>query len=135
MDEATMARRPNDHCNSIGWLLWHMNRVWDGLIHDWLTETTQIWVSQGWHQQYGMSDDPTERGLGWTAEQVGAWQPPSREVQLGYYEAIKTDIREYLASMTLEGLERLVVVPPRTDTQTVGTAMGQRTWDNITHGG
>ena len=73
--------------------------------------------------------------MGWTAEQVGAWQPPSREVQLGYYEAIKTDIREYLASMTLEGLERLVVVPPRTDAQTVGTAMGQRTWDNITHGG
>ena len=101
MDEATMARRPNDHCNSIAWLLWHMNRVWDGLIHDWLTETTQIWVSQGWHQKYGMSDDPAKRGVGWTAEQVGAWQPPSREVQLGYYEAIKTDIREYLASMTL----------------------------------
>jgi hypothetical protein len=33
LDEATMARQPHDHCNSIAWTLWHMNRVVDGFIH------------------------------------------------------------------------------------------------------
>ena len=39
MDFETLARRPNDSSNSIAWILWHMNRVYDTLINTWLTET------------------------------------------------------------------------------------------------
>ena len=130
-----MARRPNDSSNSVAWILWHMNRVWDTLLHVWLGSGPQLWIQDGWYEKYGMPEDPDDRGVGWTAEQVAAWQPPAPEVQLGYYEAVKANIREYLASLTLEDLEREVQIPPMTQPHTVGAALGQRTWDNVAHGG
>ena len=135
MDFETLARRPNNSSNSIAWILWHMNRVYDTLINTWLTETPQLWVRDGWSDRYGMPNNPDDRGVGWTAEQVAAWQPPIPAVQLGYYAAVKGNIREYLASVTLEDLERLLVIPPLTEPRSVGAALGQRTWDNIAHGG
>jgi hypothetical protein len=135
MDAETMARCPNDHCNSVAWILWHMNRVWDGLLHDWLVVSPQIWIQQGWYQKFGMSDDPTNRGTGWTIAQVKSWQPPAREVQLGYYEAMKADIRKYFASVTLDDLERQRAIPADAEVRSVGASVGQRIWDNIAHGG
>lgn len=135
MDYETMARRPNDSSNSVSWILWHMNRVWDALINVWLTEQPQLWIRDGWHEKYGMPADPDERGVGWTADQVASWQPPSVEVQLGYYAAVKQLATEYLDGLTLDDLERQVVIPPFTEPGTVGSALGQRTWDNVAHGG
>ena len=136
MDYETMARRPNDSSNSISWILWHMNRVWDALINTMLAEGTQLWERGGWQEKYGMADrDPADRGVGWTAEEVAAWQPPAIEIQLGYYEAIKGEIRDYLAGLALDDLERITQIPPMTQPHTVGTALGQRTWDNVAHGG
>ncbi len=135
MDYETMSRRPNDSSNSVAWLLWHMNRVWDALINGRLTGNSQVWIREGWDEKFGMTGDPEDRGVGWTAEQVAAWQPPAPEVQLGYYTAVKADIREYLATLTLEDLEKETLIPPMTQPHTVGAALGQRTWDNIAHGG
>ena len=136
MDYETMARRPNDSSNSVAWILWHMNRVWDALLNTMLTDGTQLWERGGWQEKYGMTDrDPADRGVGWTAAEVAAWQPPAVDVQLGYYEAIKAEIRQYLAALTLEDLELMTQIPPMTEPHTVGTALGQRTWDNVAHGG
>ena len=77
LDDAALARQPSDQCNSAAWILWHMNRVLDTLIHTRLRSMPQLWVSEGWHRKYGMDEDPEERGVGWTAEQVSSWQPPS----------------------------------------------------------
>lgn len=135
MDYETMARRPNDCSNSVAWILWHMNRVWDTLLNTYLLETPQLWIRDGWYGKYGMSADPEDRGVGWTAEQVAEWEPPSVEAQLGYYEAVKAQASEYLASVTLEDLEKPIVIPPFTEPRSVGSAIGQRTWDNVAHGG
>ncbi len=135
MDYETMKRRPNNSSNSVAWILWHMNRVWDSLINDRLTEKPQLWIREGWHDKYGMPADPEDRGVGWTAEQVAAWQPPALETQLDYYAAVKANIREYLGDLTLEDLEKRMVIPPLTEPRSVGAALGQRTWDNIAHGG
>ena len=62
-------------------------------------------------------------------------EPPSVEAQLGYYEAVKAQASEYLASVTLEELEKPIVIPPFTEPRSVGSAVGQRTWDNVAHGG
>jgi uncharacterized damage-inducible protein DinB len=136
LDYEALTRRPNDQCNSIAWLLWHMNRVWDALIHDWLLEgIPQIWVRGGWHQKFGMSDAPEDRGVGWTADQIAAWVAPSREVQLGYYEAVKAGTREFLSTRTHADLEKRMVIPPHPEPRSVAAAIGRRTWDNIAHGG
>lgn len=68
MDYETMARRPNDASNSIAWILWHMNRVWDYLINGRLTANPPVWLREGWAEKYGMAAaDPEDRGVGWTA--------------------------------------------------------------------
>ena len=135
LDDAALARQPSDQCNSAAWILWHMNRVLDTLIHTRLRSMPQLWASEGWHQKYGMDDDPEERGVGWTAEQVSSWQTPSKEVQLGYYEAVKAAAKEFISSLSSEELEAMIVLPPRPEPRPVGAALGQVTWDNISHGG
>ena len=135
LDEAALARQPSDQCNSAAWILWHMNRVLDTLIHTRLRSMPQLWVSEGWHRKYGMDDDPEERGVGWTAEQVSSWQPPSRDVQLGYYEAVKAAAKEFISSLGAEQLEAKIVLPPVSEPRPVWAALGQVTWDNISHGG
>ena len=73
MDEATMARRPDEQCNSISWLMWHFSRVLDTAIHTRIREVPQLWIGDGWCDKYGMSANPEDRGVGWTADQVAAW--------------------------------------------------------------
>jgi hypothetical protein len=135
MDDATLARRPTDQCNSAAWILWHMNRVADTFIHTRLRHTPQLWIAGGWHQKFGMEEDPEDRGVGWTAAQVAAWAPPSRNIQLSYYEVVKTAARAFLSSLTPEDLERRLVLPPVPEPRSVAAALGQLTWDSIAHGG
>ncbi len=66
---------------------------------------------------------------------MGGWQSPGRDVQLGYYEAIKAAAKEYLAPLTLAELEVRLVIPPVAEPRSVGAGLGQMTWDNIAHGG
>ena len=82
-----------------------------------------------------MSDDPDERGVGWTADQVGAWAVPPRESMLGYYEAVKADARAYISSRTDRDMDVSKVIPPSSEPRTIGAALGQMTWDNVAHGG
>ena len=135
LDAEALARQPADQCNSIAWILWHMNRVVDTFIHTRLRDASQLWVRDEWHQKYGMPADSEDRGVGWTAEQVKAWAIPSRDVQMGYYQAIKAATKEYLAPLTSSELEKRMVIPPVAEPRSVAAALGQMTWDNIAHGG
>ena len=82
-----------------------------------------------------MTDDPGERGVGWTIAQVTSWNPPTSSIQLGYYAAVKQAAREYISSLTQDQLEVRRVIPPVREPRTVAAALGQVTWDNIAHGG
>ena len=135
LDEATLARRPTDQCNSIGWILWHMTRVVDTFIHTRLQGQAQLWVQAGWASRFGMPADPDDRGVGWTAAQVVSWVPPAKTVQLGYYEALKQATRAYLTALSDADLEVRRVIPPVPEPRTVAAALGQMTWDNVAHGG
>ena len=135
LDDAILLRRPNEQCNSISWILWHMSRVVDTFIHTRLRSTPQLWVDGGWHQKFGMAADPEDRGVGWTAEQVAEWPAPARDVQLGYYEAVKAAAKAYMEPLSAEELEKRMVIPPVAEPRSVAAALGQMTWDNIAHGG
>ena len=135
LDQANLARIPADQCNSVAWILWHMDRVVDTFIHTRLRSISQIWVAEGWHQKYGMSGDPEDRGVGWTAEQVASWAAAPRDAQLGYYEAIKNAARAYMGSLSDAEMEVTLVIPPVPESRSVAQGLGQMTWDNIAHGG
>ena len=89
LDEGALARLPNPQCNSIAWILWHMNRVLDTFVQQGLGSEVPLWVRDGWCDKYGMSDAPEDHGVGWSAQQLAAWAPLGKDVQLGYYEAVK----------------------------------------------
>ena len=135
LDDAAMARQPTDQCNSVAWILWHLTRVTDTFIHSRLRDLTQVWVSEGWHQKFGMPADAEDRGVGWSAAQVAQWQPPAKGVQLAYYESVKSHTRDFLASITADELERTIVMNPVPDPRTVAVCMGQMVWDTVAHGG
>ena len=135
LDEATMAARPADHCNSIAWILWHMNRVVDVFVNTRLQSKAELWVRDGWHLKFGM--DERARYVGQSAEDIAAWVPPSREIQTGYFKSVRSAAREYISALTADDLARRVTFPPTSQTQdhSVATAIGQLVWDNVAHGG
>ena len=136
MDDETMTSQPAEHCNSIAWILWHMNRVVDIFINTRLQSKPELWVRDGWRLKY--STNEKGRGLmGLSPEDLVQWVAPSREVQTGYFEAVTSSAREYITSLTSEDLVRRVTFPPEAQTQdhSVATALGQLVWDNVAHGG
>ena len=135
LDGPTLALRHTDQCNSIAWILWHLSRVVDTFIHTRFQSKPQLWVRESWHKKFKMSEDPEDRGVGWTAEQVAAWVPPSREVLLGYFEAVKGSARGYLPTLTSADLDRKIVSTPVPHARPIADVLGQMTWDNIAHGG
>ena len=135
LDDATLSLQPSEQCNSIAWILWHMSRVVDTFINTRILETTQLWIRDGWHGKYGMPEDTEDRGGGWTAAQVAAWSAPRRDVQLGYYGAVKATAMEFLSSATPAQLEKKLVFPPLAEPRSTAAALGQMTWDSIAHGG
>ncbi len=135
MDDALVARIPAEQCNSVAWIMWHMCRVVDTFIHTRLQETDQLWTSGGWAGRFGMADDPEDRGVGWTAEQVAAWDAPSKETLVGYYGAVRAAAEAYLEGLTLEELAVVKVIPPAPEPRTVAAGLGQMTWDAVAHGG
>ncbi len=133
LSDDDLTQQPNDQSNSVAWLLWHMNRVVDNMIHTRLQSQRQLWVLDGWHQKFGMGDDESDFGMGWTAEQVAAWQAPSRDVLLGYSEAMKSSAKDYLASLTDAELDQSVMVAG--ESRGVSDLLGVLVYDNVVHGG
>ena len=133
LSDNDLTQQPNDQSNSVAWLLWHMNRVVDNMIHTRLQSQRQLWVLDGWHQKFGMSDEESDFGMGWTAEQVAAWQAPSRDVLMGYYEAMKASAKDYLASLSDAELDQSVVVG--NESRAVSDLLGVLVYDNVVHGG
>lgn len=135
LDPETLARQPAAECNSIAWILWHMNRVIDTFINQRLQGNEPFWITQGWNEKFGMADNV--RGMGWTPEDLANWSAPDTEVLLGYQEAVRQAARDFISGLSYEDMERRVVFPREAETQehTMNTALGQLVWDNVAHGG
>ena len=135
LDEAALARRPQPQCNSIAWILWHMTRVVDTFVHRGIGSEQPLWLRDGWSESYGMNDAPEDHGVGWGAEKVAVWVPPVKDVQLGYYEAVKKAAYVRISGLSEDELDRRRVIPPIPVPRHVAEVLGKITWDNIAHGG
>ena len=136
VDDDTLNRMPNDESNSMAWLVWHMTRIADRFIHTRFQDMGQLWTAGGWHSRFGMEADSEESGLGWSTQQVVEWDGPSRDVLMGYYDAVNAAARAYIQGLDANGLERRVPAPgPAGSTMPVSDALGILVWDNVVHGG
>ena len=137
LDDEALTRQPAEQSNSIAWIFAHINRVTDMFILRRFQSKPELWISDGWCEQFGMTHNPGGLGMGQTAEQIAAWTAPVWEVQLGYFEAVKKAAREYISSLTASDLEKRVTFPPEAlrREHTVATALGQLVLENLAHGG
>ena len=135
LDYDLLTRRPQDHCNSVAWILWHMSRVLDTFINTRLMSREQVWDKNGWVAQFNIPDNLEDRGVGWTEQDVSSWEPPARHIQLGYYEEVKAVFNSSVQDLTDEDLSESRVILPVETPRLVADALGQVTWDAIAHGG
>lgn len=94
--------QPTPDSNSIAWLVWHLSR-WRDRISGSVAEETEVWISEGWAQRYGMAEERT--GLGDTPEQVASFRVPRDQV-LGYADAAHRAIVRRVLALTPEQFEQ-----------------------------
>src|ERR1700733_3336791 len=86
LSEEELAFRPEERCNSIAWLVWHLTRIQDDHVSA-VAGTEQAWIAQGWADRFGLPYLPTDTGYGHSPEQVAACRVPA-ELLTGYHDAV-----------------------------------------------
>ncbi|MDA0734896.1 MAG: DUF664 domain-containing protein [Chloroflexi bacterium] len=100
--------QPTPETNSIAWLIWHLSR-WRDKISATVADEPQVWVSEGWSQRFGMSNDRT--GLGDTLEQVTSFRV-ERDLLAGYAAAAHNAIVARLSRLTPKQFEKSIEYAP-----------------------
>ncbi len=96
--------QPTDDTNSIAWLVWHLSR-WRDRTSAIVSGDTEVWISEGWSQRFGMSEDRT--GLGDTPEQVSDFRP-SRDLVLSYADAAHRAIIDRVSKLPANQMDEQV---------------------------
>ena len=122
--------QPTVDTNSIAWLVWHLSR-WRDRVSASVAGETQVWISDGWAQRFGMAEDLT--GLGDTPEQVAAFRVPRDQV-LGYAEAAHRAIVERVSKLTPEQFDEQVEYQPG-DLRPAWRVLGGVVGDSLEHVG
>ncbi|UCB42830.1 MAG: DinB family protein [Dehalococcoidales bacterium] len=103
--------QPGAEANSIGFILWHQTRAEDVLIHDWIQQKPQVWVTEQWYQRLKLPENPHDNGWGYTTEQIAAFPVPELKELLGYAKATRTQTIDYLKNATADKLEQAIQTP------------------------
>ena len=91
----------------IGWLAWRITRSQDSQVSS-LAGREQAWLSDSWHERFGMPPDPADYGPGQvhTREGVAAFRAPDAQTLLDYYDTAYDRTLELLDGVTAEALDR-----------------------------
>jgi hypothetical protein len=98
--------RPTANANSIAWLIWHSARGQDAQVAD-IAGVEQVWIRDGWVDRFGLDLPPNDNGYGHSAEDVAKVRAPA-DLLAGYYHAVHKLTLEYIASVTVDELSRIV---------------------------
>ena len=116
LDAEQLAWQVQPGANPIGWLLWHLTRVQDAHVAEFLDED-QLYVSEGWAEALGLDPDPNDSGYGHTAEQVAALRIEDPAALVSYHDAVAARSLALLGRLSDGDLDEVVDVswdPPVT---------------------
>ena len=131
--EALMSR-PLPEANSMAWLAWHIGRSQDVRASH-LTGLEQLWISDGWHDRFGMSPDPRETGRGHTDEQVATVRPQDAATLQGYCRAAHERARAYVHTLPPDGPDREAISSDDGSLITVGAILLRMVYAGLAHVG
>lgn len=98
--------RPGLESNPIGFILWHMTRSEDSIVHGLLMGgKPQVWETGKWGEKLGLSPDPKNSGNSYTMEQVANFPACTAADLLDYHKAVRAATLEYLDTVKPEDLE------------------------------
>jgi uncharacterized damage-inducible protein DinB len=133
LDGDGLTYRPDADSNSIGWLVWHLTRVQDDHISE-ISGLPQAYVEDGWADRLGLVPDTLDTGYGHTSDQVAAVRFDRPDEVLAYHRAVAQRTRAYLATVTIEELDR--IIDRRWDPPvTVGVRLVSVISDDLQHAG
>lgn len=110
-----LARRPSRETNSIGWLAWHVARVedrWTSLLlgrelkgSDHRTVLVDDLWSRGWAIKMGMPENKGS-GVGMNPNELDSFSPPTNELLIEYFDAVRSETKIMLGGLRTEFFER-----------------------------
>ena len=74
-------------------------------------------------------------GMGWTNEQVSAWQAPSKDILMEYFDLANAATAEYIGGLSDSDMSRQIPWTSPAGTMPIEEALSILLWDNIVHGG
>jgi hypothetical protein len=101
-----LTARLDPEANTISWLVWHLARVQDDHLAG-AFGTEQVWTSQGWAGRFALPFDVAVHGYGHTPDQVAAVRVEA-ELLMGYFDAVHTQTRTLLSTVSSDELDRVV---------------------------
>lgn len=104
--------QPQPGANHIAFMIWHMTRVEDKLLHNLFQCAPQLWESGRWYDRMGMTEDLESTGFGYTTEQVACFPSVQLRDLMAYVEAVRADTLDYLVNVDTASLDEKVAAPP-----------------------
>ena len=126
--------QPQQDCNSIGWLCWHLTRQQDAQIAALIGEE-QLWVKDGWYAKFNRDADAGDSGFGHTPKQVAAFQSPDAQTLLDYQRAVVERSKSYFQTLSEADLDRELNEPWFQPLPTVGVRLVSILEDSMLHAG
>lgn len=133
LSPAELLSPPKPH---IAWLVWHIARVQDANFSG-LLERTQLWIADGWHARFGMPPEPRDYGSGHrqTRAQVDAFTCTDKPLLLEYLDAVWTQTKNYLATVSNDDLNRVLNEPQYQPLPTLSVRLASVINCNTRHAG
>ena len=104
--------QPTLASNPISWIVWHMARVEDRWVNQVLRKDVELWIRDGWHERFGMSEEA--HGYGETENQVRAMPDVAMSDTLAYFDSVRQSTLAHLEQMTSADLAVIYSHPRRT---------------------
>lgn len=113
--------QPGPGLNTLGFLFWHLVRDEDEVVQRWVLRRTPLWQRDAWFERLRM--DPKAQGTGFPPDAVAAFRYDLAAF-LPYAELVWAETDAGLASLTGEGLDRLIAPGFLVATQLVTGCLG-----------
>ena len=124
--------RPDEHANSIAWLIWHLSRIQDDHVAG-VAGLAQVWTAEGWMGRFGLPFDAEATGYGHSAQDVTA-VTATPDLLAGYHEAVHEQTCAVVQGLTDSDLSR-VVDPAWDPPVTLGVRLVSVLSDTLQHVG
>ncbi len=89
--------KPKRDTNPIGFLFWHISRVEDRLITNFVQGKKEIWLSGKWHEKMNLSVVGT--GLGYSLDELDQFPNLDQCLLTEYFNLVRKSTIEYLDSV------------------------------------